>query len=96
MNDLWFERFLNNIRLPNGRTLTASAIQTRIRWAHEDERILGTTLDDIVADDQRMRDALLRLRQIPGERSHAPRQNALRKYYRMVRGREFPRLSQVK
>lgn len=98
MNKTRFKRYLLHDVTPDGQPLAERAIATRLRWAQEAEDILvqahiGQTLDDIVRDDDAMREALLRLRSEPRERSHAPRQNALRKYYRMIRGRDFPRLA---
>ena len=86
MREAEFRAFLEE------QSLTVDGIATRLRWARRDEAYLGCTLDEAVRDDTSMRDALLRLREVD-DPAHAPRQNALRKYYTFVHGKAFPRLS---
>ena len=66
-------------------------IESRIRHANEAEKILKASLDVVVADDDRMYEALLELKKhetsIRGQK-----QNALRKYYIFCNGKEFPRM----
>ena len=67
------------------------AVASRLARARKAEKILGRGLDSIVQEDDLMYDSLLILRQNE-DPAHAPMQNALRKYYKMCRGREFPQL----
>lgn len=93
MNQVAFENYLNDYRRPNGAHLTAPAIATRLRKAVEAENILGHALDVSVITDEQMRDDLIMLRtNNETERRYGQMQNALRKYYHMMYGREFPRL----
>lgn len=81
-----FEHFLNsepNITSPHG-------IRIRISCAKQAEDILGKTLDAVVADDDTMYDALVQLRSY--DIHNAKKQNAVRKYYKFINGKEFPRL----
>jgi hypothetical protein len=68
-------------------------IASRLRHANEAEEILKTPLDVVVADDDRMYEALSELKK--HETSvRGQMQNALRKYYLFCNGKEFPRLKQ--
>ena len=67
------------------------AVASRMSKARKASEILGRNLDEVTADDDLMYDSLLILKYCEPT-SHAPFQNALRKYYKMCRGREFPQL----
>lgn len=75
--------------------LTENAIKSRISKANAAERILGYSLDVVVADDDRMYDALVAL-QPHEDPKHNPMQNAVRKYYLFKNGKEFPQLRYYK
>ena len=93
MNRVAFENYLRDYRRPNGEHLTGTAIDTRLRKAVEAEDVLGHSLDDSVRNDEQMREDLITLRTNNGaERRYGQMQNALRKYYHMVHGRQFPQL----
>ncbi len=67
------------------------AVRTRMTKARRVEELLGRPMDQIVAEDDAMYRALLKVRS--GLDSGGGRySNALRKYYQFVRGKEFPRL----
>ena len=68
------------------------AVSTRVSRANAAEEICGVSLDDIVADDNRMYEALLRIHADAKEKN-GNIQNAVRWYYRFANGREFPKLS---
>lgn len=72
-------------------SLTEKAIASRVSRARRAERILREDLDRIVSDDDRMYSALMALKDSPEERNGSM-QNALRWYYRAIRGVEFPKL----
>ena len=74
------------------KTITSKkAVDSRLARARKAESILGCQFDTIVADDDLMYDSLMALK--PHEDpAHTPMQNALRKYYKMVNGKEFPQL----
>ena len=59
------------------------------------EEYIGKSLDEVVCDDNEMYRALLKLQEVD-DPAHAPRQNALRKYYAFKNGKEFPRLNSFK
>lgn len=67
-------------------------ITTRLRHANESEAILQTPLDIVVADDDRMYEALLELKNHESS-NKGQKQNALRKYYKFCNGKEFPRIA---
>lgn len=68
-----------------------NAVSTRISKAKKAEDILGKSLDIVVSDDDQMYDALIALK-LHEDPAHAPLSNALRKYYKFIRGKEFPQL----
>ena len=89
MREQRFEFYLRND--PN--VTSELGIKTRLRHANEAEAILKTSLDVVVADDDRMYEALLELKK--HETSvRGQMQNALRKYYLFCNGKEFPRIKQ--
>ena len=84
MQDKLFREFLEQ----SGQ-FTEKAVTSRIAKANAAERIIGYSLDTVVADDNKMFDALVFLR--PHENpKHNPMQNAVRKYYIFKNGKEFP------
>ena len=95
-NESEFKAFLSQ-----EATITSNkAILSRIVKANKAETILreinaNITLDEIVANDDLMYDALVAL-QAYEDPNHNPMQNALRKYYKFRNGREFPRLRNYK
>ncbi len=70
--------------------LTENGINFRISKGKRAEEILGMTLDEVVASDDKMFSALEEL-QNHEDPAHNPMQNALRKYYIFRNGKEFPR-----
>lgn len=76
-----------------GSALTGKAINSRVSRARRAERILHEDLDRIVSNDDCMYSALIALKNSPEERN-GNMQNALRWYYRAIRGTEFPKLSE--
>lgn len=86
-----FETFLMQEKTINSK----KAIASRMSKARKAETILGRQLDTIVSDDDLMYDALVALK--PHEDpAHAPVQNAVRKYYKFVNGKDFPQLRHYK
>jgi len=94
VNRTKYEKFLKNFLKPDGEHLTEKAIRKRIAEAAKAEEELKSAidLDRVVGDDGFMRVALDYLRKLPGKSARDPMGNALRKYYRMVNGKDFPRL----
>jgi hypothetical protein len=86
-----FERFLENDPNLTGK----NGIPFRLSKGRKAEEVLGVSLDTIVANDDSMYDALMKLKPLENP-AHNPMQNALRKYYIFKNNREFPRLSQYK
>lgn len=70
--------------------LTENGINFRISKGKRAEEILGMTLDEVVASDDKMFSALEEL-QNHEDPAHNPMQNAVRKYYIFRNGKEFPR-----
>ena len=71
------------------------AVATRMRKARKAEEVLGKELDEVVSDDDLMYDSLIALK--PHENpAHTPMQNAVRKYYKFINEKEFPRLKSYK
>ena len=68
------------------------AINSRMSRANTAEEIIGSSLDYVVSDDDRMYSALVKISADPRERS-GNIQNAVRWYYRFSNGKEFPRMS---
>lgn len=86
MRELEFRRFLEAAEKINSKD---KAVNSRISRANTEEEIIGTSLDYVVADDDRMYEALLKIRQTSRERS-GNIQNAVRWYYRFINGKELP------
>lgn len=74
---------------------TKKAITSRVAKANVAEHIIGCSLDVVVADDDKMFDALVAL-QPHEDPKHNPMQNAVRKYYIFKNGKEFPQLRYYK
>lgn len=68
------------------------AVASRMAKARKAEFLLSQSLDAVVASDNAMYMALLKLRENENP-AHGLMQNALRKYYIFKNGKEFPRLS---
>ena len=82
-----FELFLANEPTIN----SSKAVASRMAKARKAEAILGKPLEAIVSDDDTMYDSLMALK--PHEDpAHTPMQNAVRKYYKFCKGKEFPQL----
>lgn len=86
MDEEGYVRFLENQGLSKG------GISTRKNKAKDVINIIGIDLDVIVADDEEMYKAILKLQEVD-DPNHTPRQNALRKYYSFRNGKEFPRVA---
>ena len=67
------------------------AVSSRISRANIAEEIIGTSLDYIVIDDDRMYEALNRINTDSRE-YNGNIQNAVRWYYKFVNGKAFPSL----
>ena len=86
MKELAFEIFLNSdlsIKSPRG-------VKSRLSHARGAEKILGTSLDIVVSDDDKMYEAMMELRKHENS-IRAQKQNAVRKYYVFCNGKEFPK-----
>jgi hypothetical protein len=86
MLDKGFEDFL----YADPQIESDKAVASRMTRARNAEGILGTSLDVIVASDNSMYDALIRLKENGDTRGNI--QNAVRKYYIYKNGTEFPQL----
>ena len=75
--------------------LTKKGIQTRVTKGRKAEAILGKDLDFIVTSDSAMFDALNMLQKYENE-EHNPMQNAVRKYYKFVNNKDFPKKNNFK
>ena len=71
------------------------AVASRMAKARKAEIVLGQPLDYIVSSDDMMYDALLKLKS-QEDPAHSPMQNAVRKYYRLINGKDFPQLRYYK
>lgn len=80
------------VRFLEGQRLSPAGIATRKRKLVEASDYLAKNLDEVVADDNEMYYALIKLQEVD-DPAHTPRQNALRKYYAFKNGKEFPRLN---
>ena len=83
--------------LENAETITSKqkAVNSRVSRANTVEELLGSDLDYVVADDNRMYEALRTLTASPKE-GNGRLQNALRWYYRFANGRHFPSITAYK
>ena len=88
MKEKEFEAYLKNDKNIKSKD---KAVATRMAKARDAEKILGYSLDIAVSTDENMYLALVKLREYD-KPNHSPRQNALRKYYCFINGKEFPRI----
>ncbi|MDO5577275.1 MAG: hypothetical protein Q4F84_09355 [Fibrobacter sp.] len=89
MRESDFRTYLENAEQINSKN---KAVNSRISRANTAEEILnGESLDYIVADDERMYAALVRINDNPKERG-GNIQNAVRWYYKFANGKSFPTL----
>ena len=86
-----FETFLSGEPTIN----SDKAVASRMVKARKAETILGKSLDTVVANDDEMYDSLVALRSHENY-THSPMQNAVRKYYKFINGKEFPQLRYYK
>ena len=84
-----FRAFLERANQINSKN---KAVRSRISRAIIAETILNNSLDYIVADDDRMYEALMRICEDSREKN-GNIQTDVRWYYKFVNGKEFPRLS---
>lgn len=89
MREAEFRTFMEHAESINSKS---KAVRSRIRRAYTAEEILGTSLDIIVIDDDRMYDALVKIHNDSRE-NNGKIQNAVRWYYKFVNKKEFPRLN---
>ena len=80
------------IKFLERQRISPAGIATRKSKLYDAEEYIGKPLDDVVSDDNEMYRALIKLQEVD-DPAHAPRQNALRKYYVFRNGREFPKLN---
>ena len=78
-------------KLEQGDKHTEKSIRSRISRANKAEEVLAADLDHIVADDDRMYAALVRLED-SGLNVSGNLTNAVRWYYRAINGRTFPQI----
>lgn len=83
-------RFLEGVTY-RGEPLTEKAVIARVAKAKQAEKILNTSLESIVSTDGNMLRALEALSHVKVNQ-HGVLANAVRKYYEMRRGRNFPRI----
>jgi hypothetical protein len=84
------------IFLENDPNITSkNGVAFRLSKARKAFKLLGISLDTIVADDDLMYDSLMKLKPMENP-AHNPLQNALRKYYIFKNNCEFPRLSEYR
>lgn len=86
-------RFLEGVTY-RGEPLTEKAVIARVAKAKQAEKILNTSLESIVSTDGNMLRALEALSHVKVNQ-HGVLANAVRKYYEMRRGRNFPRIKDV-
>jgi hypothetical protein len=71
------------------------AVTSRVAKALYVERELKVNLDSVVKNDEEMYRLLLQIQEELNDRHyHNVHQNAVRKYYLFVNGKEFPRIKQ--
>ncbi len=80
----WYKQQLEN----DSQITSQKAIASRISKANKVEKIIGSDLDVIVADDQRMAKAVQKIKDFGDY--HGSIENALRKYYFYFNGKKFP------
>ena len=87
MRETQFENYLRN----DPSITSDKSVSSRMAKARKAEAILSMDLDEIVLNDDRMYEALLKLKKSENT-AHSPMQNALRKYYKFANKHEFPRI----
>lgn len=92
MREEEYRSFLEQAESINSKS---KAVRSRISRAYTAEEILRASLDYIVIDDDRMYDALGKIHTDPRE-NNGKIQNAVRWYYKFVKGKDFPRLNAYK
>ncbi|WP_185223193.1 hypothetical protein [Parageobacillus thermoglucosidasius] len=92
MKEAEFRKFLMN---DSNIKSKVKAVNSRVARALRVEREFNVDLDDIVKNDEAMYHLLLQIQEKLNDRLyHNAYQNAVRKYYLFVNGKEFPRLKQ--
>lgn len=71
------------------------AVNSRLSKARLIERELEVDLDEIVSDDDKMYETLIRVKQDTND-YNGNNSNALRKYYEFSNGKRFPTLAEYK
>ena len=71
-----------------GQRLSPAGVATRKRKLKEAEEFVGKSVDDVVANDKEMFQALIKLQEID-DPAHTPRQNALRNIILIKMERNF-------
>ncbi|KZM58694.1 hypothetical protein A3Q36_01880 [Geobacillus stearothermophilus] len=90
MREEEFRRFLMN---DSNIKSKVKAVHSRVAKALRVERELNVNLDDIMKNDEAMYHLLLQIQERLNDKLyHNAYQNAVRKYYLFVNGKEFPRL----
>lgn len=92
MRETEFKNFLINNKNIESKV---KAVGSRVSKALFVERQLGVNLDRIVKNDEEMYELLISIQEkLDDKKYHNVHQNAVRKYYLFVNGKEFPRLKQ--
>jgi SMC interacting uncharacterized protein involved in chromosome segregation len=92
MREVEFRKFLiNNSDIKS----KVKAVNSRVAKALKVEREFNIDLDNVVKNDEDMYNLLLQIQEKFSDKLyHGNYQNAVRKYYLFVNGKEFPRLKQ--
>lgn len=94
MREAEFRNFLIN---DSNIKSKVKAVNSRVAKALKVEREFNINLDDVVKNDEAMYDLLLQIQEkLNDKQCHNAYQNAVRKYYLFVNGKEFPRLNQYR
>lgn len=92
MREAEFRNFLIN---DSNIKSKVKAVNSRVARALKVEREFNINLDDVVKNDEAMYNLLLQIQEkLNDKQYHNTYQNAVRKYYLFVNGKEFPRLNQ--
>lgn len=92
MREAEFRNFLIN---DSNIKSKVKAVNSRVAKALKVEREFNINLDDVVKNDEAMYNLLLQIQEkLNDKQYHNTYQNAVRKYYLFVNGKEFPRLNQ--
>ena len=92
MREAEFRNFLIN---DSNIKSKVKAVNSRVAKALKVEREFNINLDDVVKNDEAMYHLLIQIQEKFNDRLyHNAYQNAVRKYYLFVNGKEFPRLNQ--